>query len=326
MRDKMLIIISLVVGLVAAGGFYLFSGSSLFSGKTDTRDMKPAPVDTVKCIVLKQDVPKRTQLTKEMLGEMEVPLTVAHPQAVTEYEDAVGRVTRRALVKGEMLLEPHLRDGKAPSNLSFVIPVGKRAITIGASVTSALSNMLKPGDKVDVIVYLDKKVAGKEMSVTLLQDMMVLATDAMIEEENDSDGILKKAGGSARNAKGYQSVTLAATPEDCVRLNLAESVGRLKLTLDTPRNDRPGAHEFEVAVVDDLFRVNPVAVAEVKPVKHKTWRKAKPKVKTKNTNIEIKRVDTPRFTEEEKLVYIMRGTELEELTVTEIVPVKYSAK
>lgn len=325
MRDKLLIVISLVLGLGAAAAFYLFSGSGFPFGGEPEEVAAPAPVQTVKCVVLRQDVPKRTPLTQEMLGLVEIPLDVAHPQSVTEHDSAEGRITRRRLYKGEFLIESHLRDDSAPSNLSFVIPPGKRAITIGASVTSALSNMLKPGDRVDVIAYLDEKIAGSEMSVRILENMLVLATDAMIEEEEEADGLVEKAGGRAHNTKGYQSVTLAAKPEDCVRLNLAESVGRLKLALNTPRNENAGSHEFEVAGIKDLLRPEKETSVAVKKVSVRYVRR-KPAPKKNETDIEITRDDAPKLTEIQKLVSIIRGTELERLTVTEIVPVKYSAK
>lgn len=303
-REKWLIILSLVLGLAAAGVFYLYSGGLLNFNRNGGEKVEEKAVQMRTCVAAAGDIERRTLLTEDMLVTVEVPLEHSHPNAVEAREKCVGRITRDRLIKGETVLEQNLRDENTPSDLSFVLPEGMRAITMAASVTSGVGNMLRPGDYVDIIVYLDEKVAGKSVSFTLLRKTLVLATDNRIYGAEDDDSLLDKVGGPAKDAKGYQSITLAASPRDCVKLNLAESTGRMKLVLHAP--DEPaGEKGAEVAALNDIAKEAGFRIPRSASEKTGAACAAKTKVEIKET------AASASGRENKRAVHIMRGVELQ---------------
>ena len=231
-REKIFIGISLFVGLVMAMSFYLYAGAL----KRKAHHKVTPTTQTQAWIVLKRDIPIRTELTADMLNTVQVPISMVSPKAVTQMKDAVGRVAIAPMVKGQFLLSTQITEKTTGSDLGFVIPRGYRAITIQTDATSGVGNMLKPGDKVDVVVFVDEKTTEAQGSFTLLRGLEVLATDQKIAgQKEDTDK--KKAGLSATVPdanKGYTSVTLAAKPDQCDKINLAESIGTLRLVLRPP--------------------------------------------------------------------------------------------
>ena len=329
-REKWIIIISLAVGLAAAGFFYFYSGGHILRGRKQANESAPvASLQTKQCVIVVKDVPLRTPLTKDMLAAVRVPVELAHPLAVTSVKSAVGRVTRDRLIKGQFLLAPNLRDANTPSELSFVLPKNMRAITVGATVTNAVANMLRPGDFVDIIVYLNSQVAGENVSFTMLRKVLVLATDSRLEDEKESN-TLNKMTGSVEDARGYQSVTLAASPPDCVKLNLAESVGQIKLALHAPQETKVADAGKEIALTGDLAKE-----FGFKVVKNNSAAPASasaPAAVAQNSENNGRSGDaraqkpSAAASEPARVVYIMRGSKIETMTAVGGAPRKLASE
>lgn len=317
-RDKKIIVISLILGLAAGGVYYLYSGGMIPIGKKQAEKPAPPVVKTITCVVAATDVARRTKLTSEMLSTIELPEETVHPQAVTDVKKAVGRITADRLVKGQALLEPNLRSQDAPSELGFVLPRGMRAITIGATVTTGVGNMLRPGDYVDVIVYLNSQIAENDVSFTLLRKVLVLATDTRLEGEEEESGPMSKVAGPVQNAKGYDSITLAGSPQDCVKLNLAESIGKLKLVLHAPSDTAVVRQARELADPAGLASEYGFAVAgkqgapSAAPVDRNVG--ASENAVAKTDRVAETQRDREAAAAKPRVVYIMRGSELHSMT------------
>ncbi|MFA6449613.1 MAG: Flp pilus assembly protein CpaB [bacterium] len=331
LKEKWIIIISLALGLAAAGFFYLYSGGHALRGRRQAADSAPVASQTKPCVFVMKDVPRRTVITKDMLSTVNVPVSIAHPQTITNVKSAVGRITSDRLLKGQILLAPNLRDKDTPSELSFILPPDMRAVTIGATDTNSVANMLQPGDYVDVIVYLNSQVAGENVTFTLLRKALILATDAQLENEKEKSGV-SKVTGSVENVKGYQTLTLAVSAADCVKLTLAESIGQIKFALHSPLEQKIAkSADKEIAVTGDLakefgFKVvksNFGSVARASaPQPEKQVASAKANARTSE------RVDIQPETHREaaRVVYIMRGSKIESMTAASGEPDKYAAE
>ncbi len=255
--DKKIIIISLILGLAAALCFYLYSGGYLTKKQKQINKAEVAQSQNIKCVVAAKDISSRTVLTKDMLTTIDIPANIIPAKTFTGTSAAEGKVTRDRIFKGQIIIEDNLKDGKDNSELAFKLPSGKRAITIGATVTSAVGNMLKPGDLVDLIVYLNSNVAGEDSSFTLLRKMLILATDTSLENNEQGNKTVEKMTGTVQSSHGYQSITIAATPDECVKINLAESIGTLKLVLHSPNYDTSDADKTtaEIVTIRDLEKI-----------------------------------------------------------------------
>ena len=94
MREKGVIIAaSLLLGLVSAGLFYAWSrGLPPFPQKQGPAATKEVvkKVETQMVVVASKDIPRRATLKPEMLKAVEMPESVAHPQAVGDIKNVVG--------------------------------------------------------------------------------------------------------------------------------------------------------------------------------------------------------------------------------------------
>jgi pilus assembly protein CpaB len=262
MREKGVVIAaSLLLGLLAAGAFYAWShGAAPFSKKNAASKNAAAAQEqeTRMVVVAVKDIPRRTKIKPEMLKAVEVPKSLAHPMAVSDVKKAVDKILNDDLIKDEVLLEPHIAGKKAPSDLTFAIPAGYRAVTIPTSVPTGVANMIRPGDFVDILLFVDgRKINGPDVGTTLLRKTLVLAVDKKLESW-PGDTMQKMSSKMDNDGPEYQSVTLAVEPRHASMLVLAESIGHIKLTLhgaderDYPDSDKA----FQPVFATDLLEVN----------------------------------------------------------------------
>jgi Flp pilus assembly protein CpaB len=117
--------------------------------------------------------------------------------------------------QGQVFQTYHVNASNAGTRSLKINDTAFRALTISVTNITGLSNMLRPGDKVDVIVTSQfKEQAGqKELKVTatLLQGIEILAVDNV----SDADAQVFE----------YGSVTLKLRQEDVNRVVFAQDAG-----------------------------------------------------------------------------------------------------
>ena len=109
----------------------------------------------------------------------------------------------------------------AGTGLSTLIAMGMRAEAVRVNDVTAVAGFVVPGTRVDVLVTGDRTGSGEPQTVTVLQNVAVLATGQRTEHS---------ATGEPQNAS---VVTLLVSPEDSEKLALA-SLGRIQLVLRNP--------------------------------------------------------------------------------------------
>lgn len=181
-------------------------------------------------IVAAVDVPAKTLLEGEMLKVQKVPVEYIHPLAVRNRDELVGRITVAPLVGGEQILAKKIaKEGEPRYGLSYLVPVGKRAVTVLVDEVSGIAGLIKPGDSVDVaaVVNLPDSMQQREVphALVVLQDVEVLAVGRVMAE------------GGNQNALEYDTVTLAVTVEQSRPLILANQKGNIRLMLRSPVDD-----------------------------------------------------------------------------------------
>ncbi len=209
-------------------------------------------------LVLMQDIPRGKTLTAEMFGKRKY-LTSALPfGVVSKLEDAVGRISGMALRKG-VLLENTLATKGASAGLQGMIPDGKRAFTIRTpNVASGVAGLVQPGDHVDVLLTVDESNTDDETGggavVTLLRNIEVLAVDQQLDGLAAAPAADKSRGRTSASQPGIKSVTLIASPDDAMRLSLAQSKGTLQLSLRSPGSTSDESMVSTVAITfNDLL-------------------------------------------------------------------------
>lgn len=199
---------------------------------------QPQKIPTAQVVSAAADIPENTVVTAEMLQTISVPAAAALPGVVTDASAAVGKITNSEVLAGEQLLSRRLTDAvgdQSGGSLSYAISKGMRAMTIAVTDTSGLAGMLKPGNRVDVVllyVVTGEKTSldpsgqtqteqtAKNTSRLLMQDVGVLAVNAVMDKAGSADP--------------YATVTLELTPRQALDLTLAAGVGGISLILRSP--------------------------------------------------------------------------------------------
>ncbi|MDR3607404.1 MAG: Flp pilus assembly protein CpaB [Oligoflexia bacterium] len=187
-------------------------------------------------------------------------------EKVTEsLRSLVGAVAVVPIKKGDQitfnkLIEPSVRTGLSPQ-----VTPGRRAVAIPVSETSSVAKLVKPGDRVDLVVVVDMG-AGKEnkISKTILQDVVVLATghnvtnNAPRQVEQDSFAGKERVRSLAEDTN-FASVTLEVDPLQAQQLALlSNSDSTLILSLrnnDDSDRTNTGSTMLQDVLGADLSRV-----------------------------------------------------------------------
>ncbi|MDI6869859.1 MAG: Flp pilus assembly protein CpaB [Bacillota bacterium] len=224
MRNRrLLLLLALGSGLLTAVLVYSYTASL-------TKQARQPAYKMVPIVVARTAIPARTAILPAMLDVKKLPEPAVLPNILRDPKEAVGAVTRDAVVAGEPIIRDRLWPKGQQPGLTFLIPPGRRAVTVAVNEVSGVGGFVKPGDQVDVLATFDKEFLGEHSTVPLLQGVQVLAVAQTMKDDGKTD------------AKIVTTATLAVTLEEAVRLTLAEERGKLRLAL------RPAGQEEKVKV------------------------------------------------------------------------------
>jgi len=236
MQQKIVLIVSVVVGLLAA-----FLTRSYLSGKANEYEKMKAALEAqherIPVLTVTRELPSGTVLASSDLGSILAPRSAVQGKAIDEknHMSLIGRKTLRPLKPGEVIFWSCI-DGDGPDmkGLASDVTSKMRAISINVSGASSVSGMVQPHDHVDVLgtfTFPSKTMPGEMelVTLTILQDVLVLATG---KETAKSRLLSNSYGGSA-----YSMVTMEVTPREAEILVFAEQIkGRLSLALRNPND------------------------------------------------------------------------------------------
>ncbi len=213
---KRLILISFMLAIVSSVVIFIY----LKSLKTPDTAVKERSV-----LVATETIAPRTKIEKKMIKEIKVPDNAIFRDYIVESSNIVGKYTKETILKDEGFNKDKLIN-KLDNELSLKIEGNNRAISINVNGSTGVSDLIKQGDFVDVIVYLSEKKDGQkivrpDLSKILLQNIQVLAVDKSLYR----DGEQRVA------VPANYLVTLSVPIFDIEKLVLAEDIGELKLVL-----------------------------------------------------------------------------------------------
>lgn len=232
MKNKLILILAVIIGLAAAGGIYLY-----LKNMEKTYEVNG---DFVKVAVARQRIPAKTQITAQMLELKEFPAKYINERAAVDSKEVIGKIAKSDILTGEQVLRDKLaKDKETSDGLSFLLQPGKRAVTIAVNEVSGLAGLVKPGDRVDVLGTFDLQGAvGQEKSsltTLLIQNVDVLSTD---QSTNPGAG----SSPDGKKAAPARTITLSVTPEQAQPLVLCSEKGSIRLML------RPAADQEIIAL------------------------------------------------------------------------------
>ena len=218
---KKSLLLALMLGLLAG----LATWSAIDGQQRKVRD----DWKTVKVLCAARDVPEGAELTRPMVAVREVParfLTGSYVEVEQDgsvKHDPVGQRVLVPLKAGDPVLVSHFAPARDADLSTMVHPKG-RAVTVDVQERNAVGLWVRPNDHVDVVGSFRDPQTQQLKSVTLLQNVVVLATgriNASTTAPADED-------------RRYTSVTLLVLPEEAEILTLAQETGTLTLLLRNP--------------------------------------------------------------------------------------------
>jgi pilus assembly protein CpaB len=186
-------------------------------------------------VVAARNIPGGTVITKEVLGKRDYHKDFVPKNAILmeDYTRILGMKTTADVATGEPLLTAHFEEGAAsslaPKLLAAMVLPGERAVTIMVDEETGVAGLLRPGDYVDVLGSFVRPADQKLATITLLQNMPVLAAGSLV-------GATQREPGQDRSARGYRTVTLSATLEESELLIFAQQRTKLALVLRNPED------------------------------------------------------------------------------------------
>jgi pilus assembly protein CpaB len=152
----------------------------------------------------------------------------------------LGTVVRNAITAGQPVTRGSLVGPQDRGFLAAALAPGMRAITVPVSVSSSVAGFVFPGDHVDLMLTQQVQGGGDgpalKVSETIIRNLRVLATDQRITSTDD-EGKTK--------VQTFSNVTLEVTPKIAEKIQVAQSLGALSLSL---RSIADNGSELERAV------------------------------------------------------------------------------
>lgn len=226
LQGKNPLLIALVLGVLA--GLFAYSGV-----KKSEKDAKKG-WNTVRILCANQNIPEGTELTEDMVAFRSIPekfITnsfIVIPDSEKEREKMAIPFGQRVLVPlkaGDPILISHFESAREAAFSSMIEKKG-RAIAINVDEAQSVGSWVRPNDHVDVIFTLRDPDSHDMKTITLLQNVIVLATGKITANTtfvSDED-------------KSYRTVTLLVLPEEAEMLVLAQKEGEMTLSLRNPED------------------------------------------------------------------------------------------
>jgi pilus assembly protein CpaB len=178
--------------------------------------------DFVKVAVAAVQIPWGTKLSVDFV-QMRTFLVESLPAgSFTDPQALAERVLITPMDAGDIILESKLAPtGVTSGGISAVIAPGNRAIAVKGDKIVGLAGLIKPMDRVDVLVTIDKDRGGRKddpVTKIVLENILVLAAGTQMQKDE----------------KGESPVdvyTLEVSPDDAERLALASNEGKLHFAL-----------------------------------------------------------------------------------------------
>lgn len=233
----MLLMLALGCGLVASIGI------TQVMAKRNVPAEAPA-ANTTTIFVALDDIPTGDPITPQVIKLEQWPKDKVPAGAIAKLEDVENRRPKSKIYKGAPILENWLLPKGSNQGATAQIPKGYRVVAIRVDDVSASSNMIRPGDRVDIIVYVQKS-AGRGFEATKTQTIL---EDIKVFSVND---IYDLDPSGHENKVAARTISLLVTPAQAEKVTLATEMGKIRLVMRSFEDDTPV--NSTGAVPEDLF-------------------------------------------------------------------------
>jgi pilus assembly protein CpaB len=238
--NPMVLVMGFFFLLFAVLGGVLFY-ISISQNKVESQQVNTTPmVQMVDVLVPLRDIKAGSELDPSLFAVESRPETGVPSKVIKSIENIRGKFAALDIEGGRPLVLDLVTDQRPSTTLQTRIPAGFRAVTIRVDVTSSVEGWARPGAKVDVTWIGTKQ--GESVAKTIVEAAEILSYQ----------GQTKVDGNGAEQINSPSTVTLLVTKDDSLKIQLAQSTGRLSLTLRRDKDIETGTLE-NVINIDDVI-------------------------------------------------------------------------
>ncbi len=191
---------------------------------------RATPIEAAKNVELVtplHDITAGIIIRSDMLGLMERPADDVPAGAVRSVSQIVGQAGLVDLPAGQPITSAQVQ---SPTQLSYRVPEGMRAVTVAIDPVVGVAGFLEPGDRVDVIATFE--IGEVTVTRTVLQnvELLALGTTATPTKPKRPPAEGEEAEVEAPDTE-QPNATLAVDPEQAQTLILSDARGKLRLAL-----------------------------------------------------------------------------------------------
>jgi len=181
-------------------------------------------------VVASRNIPEGTTLDLDMIEQKMIPEqfvtgSVVKPDS-TNY--VVGQKVIVQLQKNDPLLWSNFESTKGFEKLSTVVLRRFRAINIPVTENQSVGGWVRPNDHVDVLGTFRNPDTRELETITLMQNILVLATGKITGSTNINL--------VPENQRKYSTVSILVLPEEAEIVALAGEMGKLSMSLRNPED------------------------------------------------------------------------------------------
>lgn len=180
-------------------------------------------------LVATGDIGLGERIRPEHLGVRGIPVSYLDERAVraSEAEKVVGLRVRSRIKANESVLWSDLSAaGRDSRDLAGMVQPGMRAVSVPATIASAFHGLLRPGDRVDVLLTTDRPGGHDRVTFSLLQNVLVLSVGDDLGASERDDRVLSLT----------TTVSVGVTAEQAQMLAFAMDRGPLTMSLRNPED------------------------------------------------------------------------------------------
>jgi pilus assembly protein CpaB len=219
--------ITLIVAVILAVGTGILTLRYL-SSLNQSAPQQQAQVELKSVVITNRDIPVRAKITPDMLTKVTRPATEAEPQAISDPHQAEGQVALIAMPAGSTVTLTKIGE-PGEVGLTARLKPGMRAVSIPVDRVKAVSNLIQPGDRVDVLAAVTKGNGIPPKTFTIIRGALVLAINSQLEQ------ISGNASPAPGDEAGAATVTLGVSPAQADLLTVADLNSTIRLALRSPQ-------------------------------------------------------------------------------------------
>lgn len=234
--------------------------------------------DEVDVVVANVGIREYGLIREDMLRVIKVFKNYRQPQTVTDINEIIGKAAYVPIYQDEQITLTKLVHADGKPVLDRQVEKKMRAVTLNISPWTGVGRLIRPGNRVDIIVAPNYDVGGTNIFEvkTLLQNVLVLATGKVlqnsvptrvnrevlnvIEEEvelrkrKDFSNAGTESLNTSRPDDNYSSLTLQLGPEEAEKvLFLSHQYGDQRLYFALRNSADQATEKIETTLLDDVL-------------------------------------------------------------------------